>query len=90
MNNEMFNGMVAVHELVEFLLCRHKGISEEAITKFDIKFEKKRKKGNDDEPGFDNKAPYRNEHTAATAVEMIMCSSAGISWNDYGNKINSL
>jgi hypothetical protein len=90
MKNEMYNGMVAVHELVEFLLCRKNGVSEDAITKFDIAFEKKRKKGNVDEPGFDNKAPYRKEHTAATAVEMIMCSATGVSWNNYDKKVNSL
>ncbi len=90
MKNEMFNGMVAVHELVEFLLCRKNGVSEEAITKFDIAFEKKRKKGNVDEPGFDNKSPYRKEHTAATAVEMIMCVASGVSWTNYDQKVNSL
>jgi hypothetical protein len=90
MKNEMYNGMVAVHELVEFLLCRHNNITEQAITDFDVAFEKRRKKGNEDEPGFDNKSPYRKEHTIASAVELMMCAATGVSLNDYDKKVKSL
>lgn len=90
MKNEMYNGMVAVHELVEFLLCRANGIKEQDITDFDMWFESKRKRGNTDEPGFHPIAPYVKEHTIATAVELMMCSGANISWSRYDKKVNSL
>lgn len=93
MNNEMYNGMVATHELIEFLLTRHKGVKEEVITKFDLEYEEKRKRGEVEElsePGFDNNSPYLLEHSFATSVELGMCAMAGISWNDYNKKVESL
>lgn len=90
MKNEMYNGMIAVHELVEFLLCRANGIKEEDITDFDLWFEAKRKRGNHDEPGFHPTAPYLKEHTIATAVELMMCQGANLSWYRYDKKVNSL
>lgn len=82
--------LVALHELVEFILVDWSCISEEEITKFDIEFERKRKRGNNDEPGFDTNAPYKNEHAIATAVELIMCAKMNIPWKDYEKIINSL
>jgi hypothetical protein len=84
------NRLVMCHELIEFILVDWKGVSEKEITDFDVSFEKKRKKGNNDEPGFDPQAPYKNEHALATAVELMMCAFMGISWKEYEEKINSL
>ena len=90
MGSPVCQKLVAVHELVEFILTDWKGITEQSIMDFDEKFEAKRKKGNNDEPGFDKNAPYKNEHAIATAVELIMCAHMGISWKEYEEKINSL
>lgn len=88
--NDVFNGLVAVHELVEFLLCKWRGVSEEDITKFDIEYEANREEGNVDEPGFDPKSPYHREHGIATAVELLMCAHIDQSWNEYEKAVNEL
>lgn len=82
--------MIGVHELVEFVLTDFKGTTEKEITTFDKAFEKKRKKGNKDEPGFDKNAPYRNEHAIATSVELMMCAYLNIPWSGYEKKVNNL
>lgn len=90
MGNEVYETLVGLHELIEERLTKWRGIKEGDISKFDIEFEKNRKEGNIDEPGFDKDAPYRHEHLAATGIEMIMASLAGVEWYDYDKKVNEL
>ena len=81
MGNENYNYLVALHELVESWLCQQRGIKEEDISTFDIQYEKEREEGKhtiSDEPGFDENAPYRKEHTIATGIEIIMAEQLGI------------
>ncbi len=87
---DVYNKMIAIHELVEMVMVEWKGIPEWMITEFDKKFEEKRKKGNIDEPGFDPKAPYKNEHAIAAAVELIMCGHLNLSFKDYDDKVNKM
>jgi hypothetical protein len=82
--------LVAIHELIEVVMCIVKGITIRTIDDFDIAFEKNRKEGDLSEPGFDPEAPYRHEHAIATAVEMIICAHLGISWKEYEESINKL
>ena len=65
---------VALHETIEQHLCAKRGISNEDITAFDIKFEKEREHGKhgDNEPGFDPRAPYRKEHSFADKIERLV------------------
>ena len=84
MGNEKFEAAVAIHELVEALLCRWAGISEEAVTAFDeahLDF---------DEPGRLREAPYHKQHMAADAIERMFCQLAGISWPEYEAAIGRL
>lgn len=93
MGNETYEKLVIIHELIEELMTKHKGIKEEDILAFDQYFEMRRDQGlvpDDLEPGFSNEAPYLKDHTIATAVEMMICGALGISWIDYGNFINTL
>lgn len=90
MGTDIYEQMVAVHELVELLMCLYKKIPFEEIDKFDMDFERTRKSVDPSEPGFDQRAPYKNEHAIATAVELVMCAHLGIAWQDYENKVNSL
>lgn len=88
-----YNLMVAIHELVEFSLLQKRGIPISDIDEFDLLFEKEREDNYhdlDEEPGFDGRSPYRQEHTLATAVEMMLCAQAGISWKDYGEALITL
>ncbi|SRR5712692_7014290 len=90
MNDFFHEGMVAVHELVEWLLCKKVGITEKEITDFDLKFEGERIYGNLDEPGFSPDAPYIKQHTFATSVELGMCAMACVDFMEYDKKVNSL
>src|SRR5437899_2430215 len=61
-DNEDYEFLVAIHELVEMWLCRKAGISDEAVTKWDVAYE-------GSEPGADSYAPYYKQHTQATQIE---------------------
>lgn len=90
LDDEKMESLIALHEFIEERLTKWRGIKEEAITEFDVAFEKERQPGNIDEPGFNKYAPYRHEHLAATGIEMVMCALAGVEWAEYSEKINSL
>lgn len=74
------NMLIAVHELVEVILCVDKGVTQEQVDAFDMAFENATAKT---EPGDDAKAPYRDQHCFATAVERMLCAAMGLSWADY-------
>lgn len=87
------NKCILIHEIAEQALTEKKGIPEQSIMDFDLEYEEKIKRGEVSEysePGFDNNAPYLQEHTIATSIEMIMCAHAGIKWQEYEQVINSL
>jgi hypothetical protein len=90
MDNNDYELMVALHEFVEQHLCSKNNITVQAIDKFDKEFERKRKKGNIDEPGNDPKCPYYKYHQFATKLEKLMCKELGIKWNVYDKFVNSL
>jgi len=82
--------LIAVHELVEVLLCINDGVSQEAVDKFDFKYERTRPAGDDSEPGDAVLAPYRNQHCYATAVERMLCAAFNLPWAEYESEIGSL
>jgi len=86
--NADYNCLIALHELIEVFLTQKRGISEESIAKFDIKFEKKRKKGNTDEPG--DFGHYKREHRFAENMERLLAHELGVDWNKYSIKVTSL
>lgn len=93
MQNEFYEKMVVIHELIEEAITKKKGLLEPDIQAFDEYYEKRREMGlvpEDSEPGFDKSAPYVMEHTLATAVEMQMCALSGESWADYDRFVMNL
>lgn len=90
MANEKYEFFVGMHEAVESFLCKIRGVSQEAVDKFDIGFESNRKEGNHDEAGFDDNAPYRREHAFASVIEKMLVEESGADWNEYEKAINSL
>lgn len=85
--------LMAVHELVEVLICKHRGISQESVDAFDIQFEKDRKSGlhgEHDEPGDDRRAPYCREHCFACGVERQLASVLEVDWNKYVDAVEAL
>jgi hypothetical protein len=83
--------LVAIHEIVEMALTRHRGIAEEANTEFDIRFEQdKEKRLVEGEPGDNVNAPYRNEHFFATNLERLFAGELGVNWFEYDRYVDAL
>lgn len=90
MSDWRYEVCVAVHELVEVLLCKQRGITVAEVDAFDKAYEKKRKPGDDSEPGDHKDAPYRREHFFASNIEALLSAELGIDWEKYEEEINSL
>jgi len=90
MGNWRYEALVAVHELVEVLLCKQRGITQEVVDGYDVGYENKRPEGDLSEPGDSADAPYRNEHFFATNVERLLAAELGVDWREYGDVVESL
>jgi hypothetical protein len=74
--------LVAVHELVEALLCYHAGISTQEVDAFDINY-----KELEGEMGDDPAAPYHKQHCIATGIERILAPLMGVGWKEYEDEL---
>lgn len=91
LGNWRYEMLIAVHELVEFVLCRDRGINEMDVDKFDLGFEARRSfEPLEDEPGDMVSAPYRDEHCFAMGIERLLCSALKISWKNYEDAVERL
>lgn len=72
-----YNALIQIHELVEALLCKARGIKQEAVDAFDLAHPEL------DDPGGDTAAPYYWEHWAATMVEEMVARMMGVDWDAY-------
>lgn len=82
--------LIQLHEMIEAVLCAHRGITDEQVTAFDELFEKEREEGKHeefDEDGDDPRAPYRKEHFTATNIERQMAAELGVDWQEYEQAI---
>jgi len=82
--------LIAVHELVEVLLCKHEGITQESVDVFDKQFEATRPEENFDEPGDDPQAPYVKQHCTATGIERLLAAQLGVNWKEYEAELERL
>jgi hypothetical protein len=90
MGNDDYEALVALHELVEVILCEKRGVKAQAVDDYDRDFERKRKPGDDREPGDEPDAPYHKEHVFASTVEQMMSNQLGVDWDAYDEAVNSL
>ena len=84
---------MAIHELVEALLCKARGIKFERIDEFDKAFEERRAAGLEREyaePGLSPESPYFREHIAAMKIEECLADELGISWSEYSRRVDAL
>lgn len=77
MGNTDYEFLVFLHELIEQALCMKRGVSGEAVTKFDMEFE------GDGEPGDDPAAPYHREHVFACVIEDSVGKELNINPDEY-------
>ena len=93
MRDQRYVFLVALHEMIEYELCKMHGISDKEVVAFDVNCEAERKMNlhpTDAEPGDHPKAPYRNEHVFATTIEMMVAQKLGVRWSDYEKTVLSL
>jgi hypothetical protein len=64
--------LIALHELVEYWLCKKRGITVEEVDKFDFQWALEHPSDDTLEPGDDERAPYKKEHAFAMIVENMM------------------
>lgn len=88
LHNWKYNAAIAVHELVEVLLCASDGVEQLAVDNFDTAFEMNRETGNYDEPGDDPEAPYHRQHGIATGIERVLIAQFGENWKQYEKRVN--
>lgn len=77
--------LVGIHELVEALLCKSRGITQEEVDKFDMAY-----KGADMDPGNDPHAPYNEQHFIASTFEESLQEDLSVDEEDYENAIDKL
>lgn len=78
MPDERYQQLVAVHELVEALMCNVDGVTQEQVDAFDMG------PGKDlDEPGYSPDAPYREQHAWASAIEKMLAIGMHVDWDIY-------
>jgi hypothetical protein len=83
--------LVAVHEIVELAITRHRGIPEGVISEFDVEFEKLRESRlRSGEPGDHPDSPYRREHFFATNLERLLAGELGVNWFAYEEYVDGL
>lgn len=83
---------VAIHELIEFLLCKEAKISDLSVSQFDAQFEQERLTGKhaiEDEAGDDMRACYREQHQSATFAERSACAALRLDWKDHEEAVLS-
>ena len=78
-----------MHEAIEAYLCKQAGISQVAVDRFDQAYERRRKPGDDSEPGDDPKPPYHKEHMFASKVERMLANKLGVNWSAYDREVSS-
>lgn len=81
--------LVALHELVEVVLCEHRGIREEDITAFDKSHCDDRDPYVDD-PGNSPDAPYHNEHVFSETVERLIALELDRNWQEHEAALGAL
>ena len=79
---------LAMHEVAEALMCKYNGVTVAQVDEFDSKF----KDGNeiDVNAGDESDAPYRLEHTYATAIERVLTGVLGVDWKAYDTRLGKL
>jgi hypothetical protein len=90
MGSWRYEVLVAIHEVIEAYICKWQGIQEFEVNEFDVAFEKRRPRGNIDEPGDESTAPYYFAHQIATGVERTLAAILGVDWHQYEAANNAL
>jgi hypothetical protein len=81
--NKKYNFLIAIHELIEAILCEWAGISSELVDMWDLNY-------GDGEPGQGIDCPYFMQHFTATCIEGTLALMIGVNWVEYDECVNKL
>ena len=76
--------LIAIHEIIEAILCKFFRISEEDVDKWDLDHP------NHKEPGRLKNCPYGKQHMIATIIEQYIGSIMLIDWQEYEKAVEGL
>ena len=79
-----YNDLVAVHEIIEAILCRANGVSDEEVTNWDTDHI------DHPDPGSIPGCPYYREHLFATIIEKMLASELAVNWDHYEETLEKL
>ena len=82
--NQDYNDLVAVHEIIEAILCKANGVSDENVTNWD------RDHIDHPDPGSIPGCPYYHEHLVAEVIEKIVASELQVDWQEYEEALEKL
>ncbi|MDE1855239.1 MAG: hypothetical protein KGH57_02905 [Candidatus Micrarchaeota archaeon] len=82
MEDKRYVELVALHETVEYELCRIFRRSDQKAVAFDVNY-----RGPAEEPGDDRRAPYHPEHVIATFFEKAWAKVRRVDWNTYSDTV---
>jgi hypothetical protein len=88
--SRMSNLLVALHEVVEAVLCEANCVSQSDVDTFDMLFESCRTEESLEEPGDSLAAPYYCQHKIADIVERLVAFNANVDWMDHDNNVKAL
>lgn len=77
-----YNTLLAIHELVEAVLCAKDGVAEASVDHFDM--------SNPTKDGDDRDCPYAKQHCFATSVERMVAAAMDVSWGEYEYTLDTL
>lgn len=78
---------LAIHELIESILCKKAGISQTEVDQFDLKFDRDHPNEPDIGAGDDPDAPYHRQHIVATTIERIVAGELNLNWEEYEKEL---
>jgi hypothetical protein len=87
MSDWRYEVALAFHEAFEACLCKHNGVTQAEVDKFDMEYDAAHPNQPDLNAGDEQAAPYRHEHNYATIVDRLFIGACGLNWKDYDDEL---
>lgn len=75
--------LIAIHEIVEAVLCQNDGVTQAQVDEFD------RRHPDLDEPGNDKAAPYHQQHVVAMVIEKNLAGAMRYDWKQHEERCDA-
>lgn len=84
MSDRRYEYLVAIHEIVEALLCKYNGVSEESVDDWDMNHL------DSGDPANESGCPYWPHHFLAQSIEYNLAVKIETDWEKYCDEVDSL